>query len=76
MIGTSSVNLSTDFNAMHHKVSRQMQHTRWADLYRALEVNRLLGYQDRVAMTNREKHDPNEASNAPIYAFFEHWLKR
>jgi hypothetical protein len=49
---------------------------RWTDLHWALKVNQLLGHADRVAMTNRDKHDPNEASNARIYAFFEHWLKR
>ena len=48
---------------------------RWSDLHWALEVNRLLGFTDRVAMTNREKHEPNPESNAQIYAFFEHWLK-
>lgn len=48
---------------------------RWSDLHWALKVNQLLGFKDRVAMTNREKHDPNEESNAQVYAFFEHWLK-
>lgn len=48
---------------------------RWAVLNHAIAVNKLLGVEGRVAMTNREKHDPNEESNAQIYAFFEHWLK-
>jgi len=39
-------------------------------------VNQLLGHSDRVAMTNREKHDPNPESNAAIIAFFERWLKK
>lgn len=47
---------------------------RWSDLYWALKVNELLGHKDRVAMTNRPEHSPNEESNAQIYAFFEHWL--
>jgi len=47
---------------------------RWSDLHWALKVNELLGHKDRVAMTNREEHAPNEESNAQIYAFFEHWL--
>jgi len=47
---------------------------RWSDLYWALRVNALLGYKDRVAMTNREEHGPNEQSNEQLYAFFEHWL--
>jgi dienelactone hydrolase len=48
---------------------------RWAALNHLRAVNTLLGHSDRVAMTNREKHDPNPQSNAAIYAFFEHWLK-
>jgi len=48
---------------------------RWTDLKHAIAVNALLGVQDRVAMTNREKHDPNEESNEQIYRFFEQWLK-
>ena len=39
-------------------------------------VNQILGVQNRVAMTNREKHDPNSGSNEVIYRFFEWWLKR
>ena len=49
---------------------------RWIALNHAIEVNRLLGYEDRVAMTNRPKHDPTELSNAQIYRFFEHFLKQ
>lgn len=48
---------------------------RWTVLNHIRQVYQLLGHDDRVAMTNREKHDPNEGSNAVIYAFFEHWLK-
>jgi len=48
---------------------------RWLSLKHAIAVNQLLGFTDRVSMTNREKHDPNEESNAAIYRFFEHWLK-
>lgn len=48
---------------------------RWPALNHAIAVNKLLGFSDRVAMTNREKHDPTEESNAQIYAFFEKWLK-
>ena len=47
---------------------------RWSALFWAIEVNKLLGFNDRVAMTNREKHDPNEESNAAIYDFFVKWL--
>ncbi len=47
---------------------------RWAALNHSVAVNRLLGYTDRVAMTNRPEHPPTEESNAQIYAFFEHFL--
>ncbi len=48
---------------------------RWLCLKQAIAVNQLLGFTDRVSMTNREKHDPNEVSNEAIYRFFEYWLK-
>jgi hypothetical protein len=48
---------------------------RWLSLKHAIAVNQLLGHTDRVSMTNREKHDPNEESNEAIYRFFEYWLK-
>jgi dienelactone hydrolase len=48
---------------------------RWLALKHAIAVNQLLGLSDRVSMTNREKHDPSEESNAAIYRFFEYWLK-
>lgn len=48
---------------------------RWTALNHSIAVNRLLGYADRVAMTNRPEHAPNETSNAALYAFFEHFLK-
>lgn len=49
--------------------------SRWQALNHSLAVNKLLGYRDRVAMTNRPKHDPTEESNEQIYQFFEHFLK-
>ena len=51
------------------------QPKRWVPLNHTIAVNRLLGYSNRVAMTNRPEHSPNEESNAQIYAFFEHFLK-
>lgn len=48
---------------------------RWLALNHAIAVNQLLGQTGRVAMTNREKHEPNEESNEQIYRFFEFWLK-
>jgi dienelactone hydrolase len=47
---------------------------RWKSLHHALEVNRLLGFTDRVGMTNRPTHDPTVESNEVIYRFFEHVL--
>jgi len=47
---------------------------RWQALNHAVEVNRLLGHADRVAMTNRPTHNPTAESNAQIYAFFERFL--
>ncbi|GIW93087.1 MAG: hypothetical protein KatS3mg110_1128 [Pirellulaceae bacterium] len=49
--------------------------SRWQALNHARQVNRLLGYEFRVAMTNRPGHDPTEESNRQIYLFFEHFLK-
>jgi len=37
-------------------------------------VNKLLGYRNRVAMTNRPEHSPNKESNEQIYRFFEYFL--
>ena len=47
---------------------------RWAALDPLVEINRLLGAHGRVSMTNRKDHNPNDASNAEIYAFFERVL--
>jgi hypothetical protein len=43
-------------------------------LNHAIAVNTLLGYTNRVAMTNRDGHTPTESSNAQLYAFFEYFL--
>ena len=48
---------------------------RWPVLNHAIAVNRLLGQEHRVGMSNRPKHDPTPESNALIYRFFEHFLK-
>ena len=47
---------------------------RWHVLEHSRRVNRLLGYEDRVFMTNRPEHAPNPESNAVLVAFFEHFL--
>lgn len=49
---------------------------RWAALNHAIAVNRMLGHENRVAMTNRAAHGPSEADNEQVYKFFEWWLKR
>jgi dienelactone hydrolase len=47
---------------------------RWAALNHSVAVNRLLGHDDRVAMTNRPDHSPNADSNSLVFAFFEKHL--
>ena len=47
---------------------------RWQALNHAVAVNKLLGYTNRVAMTNRPTHDPTPESNDQLCAFFEHFL--
>ncbi|MEP6668411.1 MAG: prolyl oligopeptidase family serine peptidase [Chthoniobacter sp.] len=47
---------------------------RWPALNHAIAVNRLLGFEQRVGMSNRPKHDPTPESNEQIYRFFEHFL--
>ena len=49
--------------------------SRWIPLNHTIAVNNLLGFENRVAMTNREKHLPNPKSNEQIYLFFEYFLK-
>jgi hypothetical protein len=48
---------------------------RWRALNHTVAVNRLLGYTDRVAMTNRKGHRPTEESNEQLCRFFELFLK-
>ncbi|MCE9605023.1 MAG: prolyl oligopeptidase family serine peptidase [Planctomycetia bacterium] len=47
----------------------------WRALNHTRAVNRLLGVDDRVAMTNRRDHTPTVESNEQIYAFFDRFLK-
>ncbi len=49
---------------------------RWRALNHLVAVNRFLGYQNRVAMTNRKGHSPTVESNAQLYTFFEFFLKK
>jgi hypothetical protein len=48
---------------------------RWKALNHTVAVNKLLGYEHRVGMTNRKTHDPTVESNELLYTFFEHFLK-
>ena len=48
---------------------------RWAALNKTVELNKVLGYENRVAMQNRPTHAPNEESNEVMYRFFEHFLR-
>ncbi|MFP4171560.1 MAG: alpha/beta hydrolase family protein [Candidatus Hydrogenedentota bacterium] len=44
---------------------------RWEALNHTVEVNRLLGYENRVAMSNRSTHSPTSESNEQLCSFFE-----
>jgi hypothetical protein len=48
---------------------------RWQALNHSVAINRLLGHENRVAMTNRPDHGPNADSNQVLCAFFEHFLE-
>jgi pimeloyl-ACP methyl ester carboxylesterase len=48
---------------------------RWRALNHAVAINKMLGAEDRVAMTNRAGHDPTAESNEQIYQFLEYVLK-
>lgn len=49
--------------------------SRWIPLNHTIKVNDLLGYENRVAMSNRPEHSPNEEANEIVYSFFEYFLK-
>jgi dienelactone hydrolase len=49
---------------------------RWVALNHAVAVNKLLGFEGRVGMTNRKVHSPDAAANEVVYLFFEHFLKK
>ena len=48
---------------------------RWVALNHAVAVNKLLGYEGRVGMTNRKNHPQTAEANEVVYLFFEHFLK-
>lgn len=49
---------------------------RWIPLNHSIRVNDLLGYKNRVAMTNRPEHSPNDESNEQAFSFLEYFLKK
>jgi hypothetical protein len=49
---------------------------RWRALRHAVEVNRLLGHEGRVGMTNRPEHTPDAKAVEDLCLFFEHFLSR
>ncbi|MFO1501322.1 MAG: acyl-CoA thioester hydrolase/BAAT C-terminal domain-containing protein [Verrucomicrobiota bacterium] len=48
---------------------------RWPALNHARAVNRLLGYEQRVALTSRDGHSPTAEANEQVYRFFEWGLR-
>jgi len=49
--------------------------TRWVPLNHSINVNNLLGFKNRVAMTNRALHSPNDESNEQAFSFLTYFLK-
>jgi hypothetical protein len=47
---------------------------RWRALNHSVAVNRLLGFEGRVAMTSRRGHSPTARSNEQLCLFFERFL--
>jgi len=47
---------------------------RWIPLNHTIAINKLLGYENRVAMKNRSEHYPNPESNEIIFSFFNWFL--
>ena len=49
--------------------------SRWQALNHLVAVNKFLGYEGRVFMSNRPGHSPTAESNEVLYDFFAYWLK-
>lgn len=49
--------------------------TQWRALNHTVAVNNLLGMKNKVAMSNRPLHDPNDESNDVIIKFFRYFLE-
>ena len=50
--------------------------TRGQPLNHVVAVNKFLGVDNRVAMTNRKEHSPDAEANEILYLFFEWALKK
>jgi dienelactone hydrolase len=48
---------------------------RWLALNHSIAVNKLLGCENRVAMTDHETHEPTAQANGQVYRFFQWWLR-
>lgn len=48
---------------------------RWIPLNHTIGVNKLLGFENRIGMTNRPTHTPTAESNEILCLFFEYFLK-
>jgi dienelactone hydrolase len=48
---------------------------RWKALNHAIDLNKLLGHTNRIAMTNRPTHGPDPEANRQLCDFFEYFLK-
>lgn len=48
---------------------------RWIPLNHTIAVNKLLGFQNRIAITGRPDHAPTLESNENAYLFLEYFLK-
>ena len=48
---------------------------RWIPLNHTIKINRFLGFENRVGMTNRSDHTPTAESNEILCLFFEYFLK-
>jgi hypothetical protein len=51
------------------------QPERWRALNHSIAVNKLLGFDNRVAMTNRKDHSLTPEAMEQVCLFFEHFLK-
>jgi len=51
------------------------QALRWQALNHLIAVNKFLGYEGRVFMSNRPGHSPTFESNEVLYDFFDYWLR-